>query len=109
VLAEQKLLRLGLDPAAHQGEVDNCGAMLLRSLRKRGVNAEQFIASMTQSTWAARELMAARGRVMTFGKYKGQTIGELPLDYIRYALNNFDNMALNVRKAMQLVLNQGRK
>jgi hypothetical protein len=103
---EQKLIRLGLDPAAHPGEVDNCAVKLFGSLRRRGTRAEQIIASYAHATQAARDLSAARGRVMTFGKYKNQTVGELPLNYIRWALKNCHDMPYNVRRAMQLVLNQ---
>jgi uncharacterized protein (DUF3820 family) len=39
---------------------------------------------MAQSTWATRELMAARGRVMTFGKFEGRTVGEIPGWYLRW-------------------------
>jgi hypothetical protein len=106
---EQKLLRLGLNEAAHPGEVDNCGAMLFRSLRRRGASAEQLIASMTQATWAARELSAARGRVMTFGQYRNKTVGEVPPRYLRWALKTCSNLPHNLRRAMQIVLNEGSK
>jgi uncharacterized protein (DUF3820 family) len=101
---EQKLLTLSLDPAAHEDEIDNAAVMLLRSWRRRGVSAEAIIAGMTQATWLARELSAARGRVMDFGKYKGKTVGEVPPDYLRWALRECSNLSFNLRKAMKLVL-----
>jgi uncharacterized protein (DUF3820 family) len=72
------------------------------------VNAEQIIASFAQSTWATRELMAARGYVVDFGKYRGRTVGEVPPHYLRWALAKHDNLSFNLRRAMQLVLNQTR-
>jgi len=101
---EQKLIRLGLDKAAHQGEIDNCGAMLMRSLRKRGVRADQIVRSMTVSTWATRELMAARGYVVDFGRFEGRTVGEVPTWYLRWALKTCDDMSFNLRRAMQIIL-----
>jgi uncharacterized protein (DUF3820 family) len=101
---EEKLIRLGLDPAAHQGESDVCAVKLFRSLRKRGTNADQLISGFCQSTQAVRELMAARGRVMTFGKHRGKTVGEIPLHYLRWALRECDDMPLNLRRAMQIIL-----
>jgi hypothetical protein len=101
---EEKLVRLGLDRAAHQGESDACAVKLFRSFRKRGLTAEQLMRSSAQSIWAARELMAARGRVVGFGKYRGKTVGELPLDYIRWALSNYRDMPFNLRRAMRTVL-----
>jgi uncharacterized protein (DUF3820 family) len=106
---EQKLLRLGLNSAAHPGESDNCAIMLFRSLRRRGVDAEQIIASYAQQIWAMRELSAARGRVMTFGKHQGKTIDEIPRHYLMWALENCDNMPLNLRRAIQIVLKEGSK
>jgi hypothetical protein len=107
---EQKLIRLGLDAAAHEGESDVCAIKLFRSLRKRGLTAEQLMRSSAQSIWAARELMAARGRVVTFGKkYRGRTLGEVPGSYLQWALENYRDLPLNVRAAIQLVLDQGIK
>jgi uncharacterized protein (DUF3820 family) len=106
---EEKLVRLGLNEAAHQGESDNSAVMLFRSLRRRGVDAEQLIASMTQSTWAMRELSSARGYVMTFGQYKGKTVGQVPRDYIEWALRECRNLSLNLRRAMQIVLKEGNR
>jgi hypothetical protein len=106
---EEKLVRLGLDPAAHQGESDACAVKLFQSLRRRGVNAERIIASFTQSTWAARELSAARGYMVDFGKFRGKTVGELPGWYLRWALKTCRDMKYNLRRAMQLVLNEGNK
>jgi hypothetical protein len=102
---EQKILRLALDPAATASEADVCGSKLIQSLRKRGVGAEAIVAHMTRSTWVARELMAARGRVVDFGKHKGKTVGELPRSYIEWALRECDNLSFNLRRAMTLVLN----
>jgi uncharacterized protein (DUF3820 family) len=101
---EEKLIRLGLNEAAHQGESDACAVKLFQSLRRRGVSAEQVIAHMTESTWAMRDLMAARGRVVDFGKYRGKTVGEVPPDYLEWALRECSNLSFNLRRAMQLVL-----
>jgi hypothetical protein len=101
---EEKLINLGLNPAAQPGEVSNAGAKLFHSLRKRGVSSEQIISSFAQKTWAVRELSAARGRIVDFGRYRGKTVGEVPPHYLRWALRNCDNLSFNLRRAMQLVL-----
>ena len=106
---EEKLIRLGLDPAAQPGEADACGVQLVRSFRKRGLTAEQLMASCARAIWAARELSAARGRVMSFGKYKNRTVGECPLSYLRWALTKCKDMPYNLRRARQLVINEGSK
>jgi hypothetical protein len=101
---EEKLIRLACDHAATENEADVCGIKLIRSFRKRGLAAEQVVAAFTQSTWATRELMAARGYVVDFGKYKGKTVGEVSPRYLMWALKECDNMSFNLRLAMQLVL-----
>jgi uncharacterized protein (DUF3820 family) len=106
---EEKLIRLGLDPAAHPGEVDVCASKLFGSLRRRGTTADQVIASFGQATQAARQLSAARGYVVNFGKYKGRTVGEVPPDYIRWALAKHNNLSFNLRRAMRIVLNHQRR
>jgi hypothetical protein len=104
---EQKLIRLALDPAAQPGEVDVCATKLFGSLRRRGTRAEQIIQSFATATWAAREMSSARGYVMSFGRYRGHTVGELPLGYIRWALRTCHDMPFNLRRAMQLILGDG--
>jgi uncharacterized protein (DUF3820 family) len=101
---EEKLFRLACDPAATENEADVCGIKLVRSLRKRKASAETLIAGMTQSTWAMRDLDAARGYVVNFGRYKGRTVGECPPDYLRWALRECGNLNFNLRRAIRLVL-----
>jgi hypothetical protein len=106
---ETKLLRLGLDPAAHEGEIDNCAVKLVRSWRKRGLTPEQIVASFAQKTQALRDLSAARGYVVSFGKYRGRTVGEVPKWYLKWALQNCRDLSFNERKAMQLIYDQGQR
>jgi hypothetical protein len=104
---EQKLRRLGLDPAAYPGEVANSAVKLFESLRRRDVTAEQTLRSYARATWTARQLCAARGFVVTFGRHKGKAVGECPPSYLKWALKNCDDMPHNLRRAMQIVVNHG--
>jgi hypothetical protein len=104
---EEKILRLALDPAAFPGEVDSCGIRLIRSLRRRGVTADQLLQPTAQPSWAARELDAARGYCINFGRFRGRSVGEIPGWYLEWALKNCRNMTPNLRRAMQIVLDQG--
>src|SRR6516165_10623489 len=101
---EEKLWRLALDSAATPHEADACGIQLIRSLRKRGVDAEQILKNHIRATLAARELMAARGYVLSFGQYRGKSVGECPSDYLRWVLANCDNITPNLRRAIRIVL-----
>ena len=103
-VTEQKLLRLGLDRAATENEADVCGGKLIRSLRRRGLTAEDLLRRSAPAIFAARELSAARGYVIGFGRYRGKSIGEIPMSYLRWALKNCRNMPHNLRRSMQIVL-----
>ena len=72
---------------------------------KPRTTAEQIIQSFATATQAARDLSAARGYVITFGKYRGRSVGEVPPGYLRWALKTCDNMPHNLRRAMQIMLN----
>jgi hypothetical protein len=106
---EQKLLWLGLDPAASEGEVDVAGGKLLRSFRKRGLTAEAIIAASAQAMWKARVLDSARGYVLTFGRYKGKAVGAVPISYLRWVLANCTKAPHNLRRAIAIVLDAGIK
>lgn len=44
------------------------------------------------------------GPRMTFGKYKGQFIGNINSGYLSYAIRNFDKMPTEVRRSILLEL-----
>src|ERR1700739_135038 len=83
---EEKFIRLALDPAARGGEIKTSAAKLIESLRHRGVRAEQIILGSEIAEKTAIEKAAAVR--LTFGKYKGQPIAEVPADYLRWTLEN---------------------
>jgi hypothetical protein len=104
---EIKLVRLGLNAAASENETEVAGGKFFNALRRRGISADQLVAALSTATWKARELMAARGRVMPFGRHRGKSIGEIPVSNLYWALRNCHDMSVGLRHAMELVLNQG--
>jgi uncharacterized protein (DUF3820 family) len=107
---EQKLLWLALDPAAAPGEIDNSAIKLVQSLRRRGATAEQIIAASCQAIFKQRRLDAARSYLITFGRYRGKAVGEVPEDYLRWVLSGECHSATpNLKLAIEIVLNQGGK
>lgn len=44
--------------------------------------------------------------VVPFGKHKNEYISDVPTDYLRYALDNFDAMREDTRRAFELELEQ---
>jgi hypothetical protein len=79
---ETKLLRLGLDSAARDGEIRNCAVKLFESLRRRRVSADELLSERTYRT------LELGGFVMPFGKHKGRPICEIDENYLWWALGN---------------------
>jgi hypothetical protein len=80
---ELKLLRLVLDKGAAPGEIENCALMLIRSLRKRGVSAQEIEEALagTDGEQAPPPRMSRPDYGlcrMPFGKTKGQLFMDLP-------------------------------
>jgi uncharacterized protein (DUF3820 family) len=101
---ERKLVILGLNSAAFPGEVDNCAIALFRSWRARGIDAERVIMGMVQATRTARDLAAARGYIVPFGKFKGKSVAEIPSWYLHWLLYGCDTASPNLKRAVRLVL-----
>src|SRR6516225_8114649 len=106
---EEKLIRLGLDPAAAPGEVANSGAKLLQSLRKRGVGADTLILAGQAKMPASPQITLedARRRVMPFGKHRGRQLEAIEPSYLRWALRECSCPSLGLREAIKIVLRGG--
>jgi hypothetical protein len=99
---EEKLLRLALDPAARGGEITSSAAKLINSLRRRGISAQKTISGSELAEKTALEKAAAVE--LTFGRYKGKPIAEVPRDYLQWALANVANLSHAQRSAIRLIL-----
>jgi hypothetical protein len=106
---EQKLIRLAMDQTAQPGERQNGAAMLLESLRKRGITAQQFITlsdPMAAETPKAeyRRVHQNNGRLcphcqgpdwgsyeISFGRYNGKTLRQIPLSYLDWCLREMED------------------
>lgn len=79
---ERKLLRLGLDPAAQPGEIQGGAVKLFQSLRRRGVTADEFEASLDgvaiPSPPPQKSAPDYGLQRMPFGKHKGELFMDIP-------------------------------
>ena len=106
---EQKLLRLALDKAATSGESDNAAIALIRSMRTRGADPYEPAALRV-----AREIRKAEVKktdwpgsiVLEFGKHKGKALGQVPPDYLRWALGEFGPQRKELKKAIVILLDE---
>lgn len=87
-----KLLRLALDKAAHEGEIDNAAVMFVRACRARGETVE----SITGPNNAG----GVRVWRFTFGKHKGCALEEIDTDYLEWALETLERISPSFRRAI---------
>lgn len=69
-----KILALACDPAATEGEWHNAAVRFARLLRREGFDVRSMSTKVDGKDRA--------GRVMSFGKYKGQPVSEIPDSYL---------------------------
>lgn len=89
----RKVLALALDASAAEGEWQSAATMFFGLLRKEGVTFETIMQTVPEPDPQGYE-------IMTFGKFKGRHIRSVPLEYLRYAIANFQNLSQEVRNRM---------
>jgi uncharacterized protein (DUF3820 family) len=94
----EKLLRLALDPAAPDGEAKAAALRILHLARTAGVTAEQVLAGVSavpgdDDSDDVESCPWWEDVVLPFGKYKGETIGDVMREnpgYIRWCAENLN-------------------
>lgn len=89
----RKVLALALDPNAADGEWQAAAKTFVFLLRKSGVTLE-----ILEGKAQAPEPESCE--IMTFGKFRGRHIYTVPIDYLRYAVANFQNLPPAMRNRM---------
>jgi hypothetical protein len=105
---ETKLALLALDPAASEGEIQNCSIALIRSLRRRyrdGHALLRDIAQQSASPPAAVTVHNPYANVrMPFGKHRGKRLRDISADYLLWTLANCHNLDPHLRTAIKRYL-----
>jgi hypothetical protein len=97
---EVKLLKLALDPGASSSEAEVASVKLIRSLRSRGVQATSMLPVLSASSGLGDV-------VIDFGKYRGRPLGQVPFDYLHWALSNVTNRPELVRQIREFLARVG--
>lgn len=71
-------------------------------LVKRYVLGEAKLEDLTHSVMPAA--IDNKADVMTFGKYKGQKLSEIPESYLKWALTNVDTMPAALKRKIQAII-----
>lgn len=79
---ELKLWRMALHPTTMDGEITNAAILLIQSLRERKITVEDLVKgkpySQPQTHWGTVK--------MPFGKWKGEMLQDIDLDYIHWCI-----------------------
>lgn len=89
---ERKLLRTALGQGAYDGEIDNAAVMLLRSLRSRGVSAEQ-VENIQPGAGETIYVETPQSKpdyglcIFSWGnKHRGELLKDIPPNYLHWAV-----------------------
>jgi hypothetical protein len=94
---EMKLLRLALDGGASEGDSEAAAVMFVRKLRARNVSADDlFTVVQTSEEKSGND----GGMKVTFGKYRGEFIKNVPINYLVWVLDNCVNISPKLKLAI---------
>lgn len=100
---EEKLLRLALDGAASEGEIQNSAVALIRALRARGVRPEALMRG-SELPDRPRQNFEAGNMLMPFGRYRGRPLRSVPTAYLHWCLRTCQKLQPELRAAIHLVV-----
>ena len=105
---EMKLLRLALDKAAYDGEAENAAVMLVRKLRERSADADELFGHAYAGIPEPSPPKQANigSEKMTFGKYKGEKIKDVPVSYLFWVMQNCTNINPKLKSAIHQFLEE---
>jgi Putative quorum-sensing-regulated virulence factor len=102
---ELKLLRLALCPGAARGEVETAAIKLVDSLRARGVKAEA-LSHPALAKRSCKSRLAKGDMRIPFGKFRGQPIRDVPMDYLEWVLASVEGYPRLIRAIQRYLRSQ---
>jgi hypothetical protein len=101
---EAKLLRLALDRAARGGEIQTSAIKLIESWRRRGLSAETLLALSDAQHPSSRSTFSPADVLMPFGKCRGFPLRKIKASYLRWVLENCEDLQPELERAIRAVL-----
>ena len=105
---ERKLLLLAFDPAASIGESANALRALFKNWLLKYPDGHALVKDL--ETGEVHEKVVYRTTspygevILGFGKYRGEAIKDVPIDYLFWILDNFDDLWPRTRTAIEKYL-----
>jgi hypothetical protein len=105
---ETKFALLALDPAASEGEIQNCSISLIRSLRRRYRDGHALLRDLAQPATppppAVTTYNPYANTRMPFGKHRGKRLCEIDVPYLLWLLSNCRKLDPHLRAAIRTYL-----
>lgn len=103
---EKKLLALAMDRSASDGEIGTAALKLIELLRRRYQSGYELIRDLEQISTVARVQWIPRpdpyaSFVMPFGKHRGRKLKDIPVDYLFWLLDNYDDLRESTRAVIE--------
>jgi Putative quorum-sensing-regulated virulence factor len=109
---EKKILILAMDRSAAIGEIRQAALKLIVLLRKRYTSGHDLIKEF-EKIQGRTEVKVVTVKhdpygnfVMPFGKYRGEKLMDVPLDYLIWILDNFEDLRESTRTVIQNYVDQ---
>jgi hypothetical protein len=104
---QRKLLILAFDPAATAGEAMNALRVLFRDWIHKYSDGHDLVSDLeTERTVYCEKENPYGNVVLGFGKYKGKSLKEIPVSYLLWTLDNFEDLWPQTRKAIERYLGE---
>jgi hypothetical protein len=102
---ERKLLVLAFNPASTTGEAMNALRVIFRNWIQKYRDGRELVKDLE----SGEEKVVYRGGkadiygavTLGFGKYKGRPLKDIPIDYLLWVLENFEDLWPSTRRAIE--------
>jgi hypothetical protein len=108
---ERKLLTLAFDPSASVGESMNALRVIFRNWVEKYPDGHALVKDLESRE--VREKIIYRSAespygnlILNFGKYRGKAIGDVPVEYLIWVRDNFEDLWPQTRKAIERYLGE---
>ena len=102
---QRKLLILAFDPAATAGEAVNALRVIFRDWINTYRDGHELVKDLETETIVRQKKENPYGDfVLSFGRHKGKPLKEIPVSYLLWTLDNFEDLWPQTRRAIERYL-----
>jgi hypothetical protein len=104
---QRKLLILAFDPASTVGEAMNALRVVFRDWINKYQDGHELVKDLETETTVHQKTENSYGDfVLGFGRHRGKPLKEVPISYLLWILDNFEDLWPQTRKAIEKYLGE---